>query len=404
MSVSTTQLPVLAIKYKQAFERDLILQMLQELPIKKILLFAFITSPLFGLFSSTPVWFMPNNISIGRVAFIFSITTGFALYVWGVNIGLVFLQQKIQLLQNNGFRFITSVLICAISAWLLFTITKNEPHRHPGMQNEFMKQEPPPGDTLRRDFDFNRQGSPLMRHGGVRLHIFPILQSLATNLIVFILLELIVLRETKNKVAVENEQLKLANSEARNNQLKQQLHPHFLFNSLSTLRSLINRSPEQAGDYLEKLSELLRFSTNNSQQTLVQLKEEIELCTNYLNMQKVRFGNALNFKIDIAETLQQQGKVPVYSLQSLAENAIKHNILTKEKPLLIEMTANENNNWILIKNNLQPKQTIEGSNGVGLSNLSERYRLLAGDDIDIKNENGFFSVRIKILTDGNNNN
>lgn len=237
-----------------------------------------------------------------------------------------------------------------------------------------------------------------------RRFLIPITQFIAINIILFILIELIILRKTKDSVALENEQLKLANLEARNNQLRQQLHPHFLFNSLSTLRSLIHRSPEEAEDYLEKLAELLRFSTNNSRQTLISLKEEVELCTNYLNMQRVRFGNALFFLINIDETVQAKGKVPVYSLQLLAENAIKHNILTQKEPLGIELKLNADQQFITVKNNLQPKKTIEEKNGVGLANLSERYRMLNEDDIRIEKSDQNFSVTIKILQHAGNYN
>jgi two-component system, LytTR family, sensor kinase len=229
-------------------------------------------------------------------------------------------------------------------------------------------------------------------------------QAISINIIIIALTELVMLRETKLRVDTENEQLKLFNLEAKNSQLKQQLHPHFLFNSLSTLRSLISRSPDKAEEYLDRLSELLRFSTNNSGQSLVTLKEEAELCTNYLAMQQTRFGDALYFTIDIPERLQQNGKVPVFALQQLAENAIKHNILTKEQPLFISIGVDEKQEWIIIKNNLQPKQSIEYSSGVGLANLSERYRLSGSEDIVIKNNDGNFSVAIKILDDAGSNN
>jgi len=231
-----------------------------------------------------------------------------------------------------------------------------------------------------------------------------ILQGLSVNIIIIVLIDLTILKQTKLKVDSENEQLKLANLEARNNQLRQQLHPHFLFNSLSTLRSLIHRSPDKAEEYLEKLSELLRFSMNNSNQSLVTIKEEAELCTNYLTMQQTRFGEALRFTIDIDEAIQQNGKVPVFALQQLAENAIKHNVLTKEQPLFIKITTDEKKEWIIIANNLQPKQTIEYSTGLGLKNLSERYKLYGSGDIVIIKDNSNFSVAIKIIANAGSNN
>ena len=195
----------------------------------------------------------------------------------------------------------------------------------------------------------------------------------------------------------------MANLEAKHSQLKQQLQPHFLFNSLNVLKSLIKRFPEQAEDYLEKLSEFLRFSINANMQTLIPLKEELELVTNYLHMQQVRFGNALIFNIDIPSSFQQGGKVPVYSLQLLAENAIKHNVLTTASPLYIFITAKEENKTITVSNNLQPKPVMEETNGVGLANLSERYKLLGNYDIVITRTDNEFTVAIKVLENESSN-
>ena len=194
----------------------------------------------------------------------------------------------------------------------------------------------------------------------------------------------------------------MANLEAKHSQLKQQLQPHFLFNSLNVLKSLIKRFPEQAEDYLEKLSEFLRFSINANMQTLIPLKEELELVTNYLHMQQVRFGNALNFNINIPSSLQ--GKVPVYSLQLLAENAIKHNVLTNANPLNIFINGNKEKKIISLSNNLQPKSTIDETNGVGLTNLSERYKLLGNYDISIIKTDNEFTVAIKVLENESSNN
>lgn len=310
----------------------------------------------------------------------FLLITCYTFSFWLVNIFLLWSNNYLFALRHKALRFIIGAVICGVIAYLFFMFL--ETHM------------PPP----RRFIENNLQRPPHPRRV-----LFPLMQAMSINFIIFILTELTLLRETKNKVALENEQLKLASLEAKNSQLQQQLHPHFLFNSLTTLRSLINRSPEEAQDYLEKLAELLRFSTNNNRQTLVLLKEELELCTNYLNMQQVRFGSALNFTINVPDHLQQTCKVPVFSLQQLAENAIKHNVLTREQPLLIEIHANENNEWMLIKNNLQPKTVKEESNGVGLANLSERYRLLANEDIIIKKDAGYFSVAIKILCNESSN-
>jgi two-component system, LytTR family, sensor kinase len=234
--------------------------------------------------------------------------------------------------------------------------------------------------------------------------LMPLIQSQSINFVIIIVMEILVLRERKRKVEDENARLRMINLEAKHSQLKQQLHPHFLFNSLSTLRSLIKRSPEQAEEYLVKLSELLRFSINSDGQTLVVLGEELELTTTYLNMQQVRFGNALNFTIDISSDMQLNGKVPAYSIQLLVENAIKHNILTIAQPLHISIRGDKKSKTISIENNLQAKLQIEEGSGVGLSNLAERYRLLNNEKISIDSTNQKFKVTIKVLENESNNN
>ena len=226
---------------------------------------------------------------------------------------------------------------------------------------------------------------------------------ISINLVIIFLLEILVLKDKKRIVEEENSTLRMFNLEAKHSQLKQQLHPHFLFNSLSTLRSLIKRSPQQAEEYLEKLSELLRFSINSDSHTVIGLDEELELTEIYLKMQQVRFGNALNFIIDIPPEMRGVGKVPIYSVQLLVENAIKHNVLTASQPLEILIIPGKENDSISIENNIQPKLTIEGGRGVGLSNLAERYRLLNNEAINIDRTDDRFIVTIKVINNESRN-
>lgn len=363
----------------------------------KLFKIALITSLLFGLAGAMPGVAM-HDFEMERVSRFFLYMTGFSLYMWLINILLV------KYLSINGqkaaiLRFGVSIIICIISAWLvnLYLVPHGPDRRFVLIPFESIRDMV--GDSLLvKRLGFSH---PPAR---IKMIIFPILQSLSINIIIIVLTELVLLKQTKLKVDSENEQLRMANLQARNSQLQQQLHPHFLFNSLSTLRSLVNRSPEKAEEYIEKLSELLRFSTNNSHQSLVSIKEEVELCTNYLVMQQTRFGSALDFSIDIPFHLQEHGKVPLFALQQLAENAIKHNALTKEQPLFIKISSDNTSEWITVKNNLQPKQVIEYSNGIGLANLSERYQLTGVEDIVITKNDNEFSVVIKIVHDAGNNN
>jgi LytS/YehU family sensor histidine kinase len=221
---------------------------------------------------------------------------------------------------------------------------------------------------------------------------------------VIIILELVVLRYRKQKIESENAALRIVNLEARHSQLKQQLHPHFLFNSLNILKSLIKRNPDRAEKYLIKLSDLLRYSIYSKKQTIVSLEEELELSVNYLDMQKVRFTDALKVSINVPPAMKQDGYVPVYSIQLLIENAIKHNMLTTQYPLHISISGNEENKTVTVANNMQTRLMVEDESGVGLSNLSERYRLLGNWRVEICREQGEFKVTINILENESGNN
>jgi two-component system, LytTR family, sensor kinase len=226
--------------------------------------------------------------------------------------------------------------------------------------------------------------------------------SFSINTVILILINLALTKEHKSKVEIENAQLKLKNSEAQNQLLKQQIHPHFLFNSLNTLKSLIKKSPDAAEDYLVKLSDFLRSSISTGNEHLAKVSDEVKLCLDYLEMQKIRYGNALQFDVYIPETVYQTGRIPAFSLQSLVENAIKHNALTHESPLLIKIMYDENR--ITVTNNMQPKFTSEISTGFGLTNLADRYKILSGDEIIIRTSDSQFSVSINIIDNENNNN
>jgi two-component system, LytTR family, sensor kinase len=222
-----------------------------------------------------------------------------------------------------------------------------------------------------------------------------IVMAISLNTVILILLDLILLKEKKSKIEIENAQLKLKNSEALYQQLKQQIHPHFLFNALNTLKSLINKSPDVAENYLIKLSDFLRVSVSAGNDNIVKTEEELKLCLGYLEIQKIRYGKALQFTIDIPEEICETRFVPVFSLQMLTENAIKHNALTNESPLQIKIKYDEDK--ITVTNNLQPKMTTETTTGLGLINLAERYKILSGEEIKIHASATQFSVSIKVL-------
>lgn len=361
---------------------------MRQLPLKKLIGIALLTAPLFGLLGATPALFF-QRVDWSRVPIAFIFITGITLIFWFINILLLWGGQGIPVLKMNWVRYLVSIVLSLIILSLVFDIILPRP----------VPIEGPFRGRMAEGIPAIRDGFPLADRLKFRprMPVFlPHVQAQSINIIVIVLLELVLMRDRKQQVEIENNQLRVANLEARNSQLKQQLHPHFLFNSLGTLRSLIRRSPDQAEEYLVKLSELLRFSTNNDAQTLVGLQEELELCTTYLNMQQVRFGEALYFHISVPASMQLLGKVPVYSIQQLAENAIKHNVLTQQQPLHIHINGDKEKYTITVTNNLQVKPDTGERNGVGLVNLAERYKLLGEEGIRINKTSAAFSVTIKV--------
>lgn len=231
----------------------------------------------------------------------------------------------------------------------------------------------------------------------------PLFFIISINTLSLVAIELILSRYAATTIRVENANMKAENAElkmkslrAEHEKLKNQLHPHFLFNSLTALKSLIRKDPVLAEDYLVKLSEFLRFSISHNEQNVVSLQEELKFSTYYLDMQKIRFRNALMFTVDIPPDQLTRFSLPVFSLQLALENAIKHNKLTQEQPLSIAIRY-IGPDCLLVENNIHEKLNAGPGSGIGLKNLSDRYKLLIDEDIRIDNNAEFFRVYLKLI-------
>ena len=229
---------------------------------------------------------------------------------------------------------------------------------------------------------------------GWQLYLVIFISSLMIYSLVHLLHNFILLQHLKTQTEIEVSQLRSANAETTNQLLRQQVQPHFLFNALNVLKSLIKQNPKTAETYLLRLSDFLRMSFSQNEKGVATVREEVKLCLDYLEMQKIRFGSALECSFEVPDNYLD-GRLPFFSLQPLAENAIKHNELTDENPLSIRINVEDG--LIKVENNLQRKSSVEGSTGNGLSNLSERYRLLSGDQIHIQDDGVNFSVAFKII-------
>lgn len=197
--------------------------------------------------------------------------------------------------------------------------------------------------------------------------------------------------DLKNEILLENEQLKTENLLVQLTSLKNQLNPHFLFNSLNTLSWLINEDKEKSQRYLQKLSQVLRYSLSMQEQSLVPLKEELALVDSYIFLLQIRFGNNLQ----IIKTIENiQFKIPPLSLQLLIENAIKHNVISTASPLSVWIELRDN--VLIIRNTHKPKPNSEGT-GIGLVNLNERFKILAGREVEIEQNEQEFKVVLPLI-------
>ena len=150
--------------------------------------------------------------------------------------------------------------------------------------------------------------------------------------------------------------------------------PHFLFNSLNVLTGLIEENPDNAIDFTTSLSKIYRYVLEQKDKEVVSIQEEINFAKTYVNLLKLRFENSINFEIEQTTFSETEFIVPL-SLQILLENTIKHNIVSDQKPLKIKIYKQDN--YLIIENSFQPKETIKDSTGIGLKNIINRYQLIS---------------------------
>ena len=178
--------------------------------------------------------------------------------------------------------------------------------------------------------------------------------------------------------------------------LKSQVNPHFLFNSFSTLSAIIDTDKEMALDYVQKLSVFFRTLLEYRDKNVITLREEIAQVDNYYYLQKKRYGENFNLRIDIpGEYLSTY--IPPLTLQMFIENAIKHNIISADMPLLVKIFIE--NNSLVITNPYQPKKNVTDSTGVGIKNIRARYLLLIHRDIEIRSSSETYTIILPIIKD-----
>jgi sensor histidine kinase YesM len=204
----------------------------------------------------------------------------------------------------------------------------------------------------------------------------------------------------KQAIQLENETLKGEALQSQYESLKNQLSPHFLFNSLTALKTLILESPDIAQSFVNNLSKALRYTLQSNEKQLVTLKEEMDFTESYLFLIKLRFDTNLTVFMLINDKFLNH-MLPPLTIQALVENAVKHNEISKRKPLAITIETDEDSN-LVVHNNIQEKITEEPGTGIGLTNLSRQFQILFGRDISISNENNEFRVEVPLINPSEN--
>ncbi len=341
--------------------------------IRILLKTALITAPLLAIFNVAPIsLFLSSGLSSPNARMllkmdnplwvlfpVFFITIN-ALIIWFFNIWLVFRAKQIGMAPSR--RYALSFMFTLSLIGLLQWVTS----------------------SIRPSFE---------DMGG--LQFYPFIGWAANNAFILIMIDLILNKEKRVALEIEKANLEALNLQSKHEQLKQQIQPHFLFNALHTLKLLIGKDPKDAESYTIRLSSFLRASISDGFKEKASIRKEFEVFKDYMELQKVRFPGAIHYSHAISDSIMRQGYLPTFTLQTLGENAIKHTEFSVEDPLIIDIQENEG--IISFANNYAPKRTVPISVGIGLTNLSERFKILSGENIEVSLEQEVFMVKLKAI-------
>lgn len=222
-------------------------------------------------------------------------------------------------------------------------------------------------------------------------YLFPLLFTTIISLFFHLIYFYKALQEKK----VKEQKIIAGAASAKFDALKNQLDPHFLFNSLNVLASLIDENPDQAQRFTTGLSKIYRYVLEQKNKELVSLEEELKFASTYMKLLKMRFENSIEFEIP-EEISNEEAKVVPLSLQLLLENTIKHNIVSESRPLKIRIY--EQDEFLVVENNYQKKEVLSNRKGVGLQNIVNRYNEITQRKVLINQTEEIFRVKIPVLT------
>lgn len=315
------------------------------------------TSPLVGIFLSSPVLLLTGK-PLYKLPEEILITTGLGIVVWSIQILISTYLERFKL--RRIILWILSTLAINILLYFLFKI------HHQDLLATF------------------RYISVLRVSNGILL-----------NTIIFILNEWHSTHLYQKKIVEENHRLQVIQLQHKLTHLERQVNPHFLFNTLASLRHLIRKSSVEAENYLLLLSSYLRM-TLDLKDSLIPINKEIEMSHLYMELQKIRFGDSVQY-ITSGDVSNATAYIPFLTLQSLLENALKHNSISASKPLKIWVQFGLN--YIIVENNIQPKLSQDSSKkGMGLRIMNQRLIAAGGKEISIDVNHDTFKATLHLLT------
>jgi hypothetical protein len=226
-------------------------------------------------------------------------------------------------------------------------------------------------------------------------HFNDYLGSLVITFVVSLIFHVVYLNRKLQENKVKEQKIIAGNASAQFESLKNQIDPHFLFNSLNVLSSLIEENPDNAQRFTTSLSKIYRYVLDQKDKELVPLQEELDFAKTYMKLLMMRFENSLTYSLP-SLAVDAEAKVVPLSLQLLLENTIKHNIVSDKQPLHISIEVE--GDYLLVSNNLQKKEVLQSGQGVGLKNIISRYAILTDKKVEIVTDAAYFKIKIPILT------
>lgn len=328
-------------------------------PTRKLYQLALWSSPFIGLGMVMPLFIlMPVSVELPmRVEWILAAAMCIAMIFWTLHIEAM---RWLPVLRKPFLRFAAVGLVMMLFSMLMMRLV------------------------------VERQGLPIPIW---KAHMLRLLNVISLDGVVALLSNTLMLAYDRKRLSDENEQLKFVNLEFKYARLKAQINPHFLFNAIGTAKPLIKKNPALAETYLVRLSRFLR-SAIVEERDLVSLNEELGLVADFVEMQRLRFGEALQVDMDIDEQFLGR-RVPHFAIITLIENAIKHNAMSLAEPLHIALTVKDN--WIWVRNSRRPKFVLEPSTKTGLANLEQRYNLLSKEKLQVEATEAEFAVGMRLL-------